>query len=136
MDIQQLLPSHAISLHHVSRLKLYSEAGRDIAEDLLEQVDFGDSGFHFEALKEIRDNAGTSKVACSGWGWMRRWAKANAKIELISSLVADVEQSVTSRVLEKFSFMIGISTEQWSADAASSRSTYEIDVLRSAEAWR
>ncbi|ETV92856.1 hypothetical protein H310_13047 [Aphanomyces invadans] len=62
MVVQQLLPPHAISLHHASCLKLYSEAGRDVAEDLLEQVAFGDSGFHVEALKEIRDNADRFEV--------------------------------------------------------------------------
>ncbi|ETW00286.1 hypothetical protein H310_07665 [Aphanomyces invadans] len=116
MDVQQLLPPHAISLHHASRLKLYSEAGRDVAEDLLEQVAFGDSGFHVEALKEIRDNAGRFEVRVQWLGldeaeasWepvttlyedvpelFRRWVIANAKMELMSSLVADVEQAAYS----------------------------------------
>ncbi|RHY16567.1 hypothetical protein DYB32_010631 [Aphanomyces invadans] len=112
MVVQQLLPPHAISLHHASCLKLYSEAGRDVAEDLLEQVAFGDSGFHVEALKEIRDNADRFEVRVQWLGLdeascepattlyeddpvlFRRWAKANAKMELMSSLVADVEQAV------------------------------------------
>ncbi|RHY24228.1 hypothetical protein DYB32_008930, partial [Aphanomyces invadans] len=62
MEVQQLVSPHVSSLHHASRLKLYSEAERDVAEDLPEQVAFGDSGFHVEALEEIRDNAGRSEV--------------------------------------------------------------------------
>ncbi|ETW02077.1 hypothetical protein H310_05685, partial [Aphanomyces invadans] len=49
-------------LHHTSRLKLTTEASRDVAEDLLKQVVHGDSWFHVEALKEIRDYAGRFEV--------------------------------------------------------------------------
>ncbi|ETV89893.1 hypothetical protein H310_15265 [Aphanomyces invadans] len=102
----------ALNHQPASHLKLYSETRRDVAEDLFEQLAYGNCGFHVEALKEIRDNAGRFEVGVqwldkAGSSWepaislyedipmlFLRWAKANAKMELISSLVADVEQVV------------------------------------------
>ncbi|ETW03790.1 hypothetical protein H310_05156 [Aphanomyces invadans] len=114
MDAQQLLPPYAISLHHASRLKLYSESDRDVAKDLVEQVAVGDSEFQVEALKEVRDNASRFEVRVQWLGpdeaessWQpatamyddapvlfRMWAKANAKLQLMPRLVAEMEQAM------------------------------------------
>ncbi|ETV92855.1 hypothetical protein H310_13046 [Aphanomyces invadans] len=115
MEVQQLVPPHDVSLHHASRLKLYSEAERDVAEDLVEQVAFGDSGFHVEALEDIRDNAGRFEVKVKWLGldeaeasWeptaalyedipviFRRWTKSNPKLKFMSTMLADVEKEDT-----------------------------------------
>ncbi|RHY22874.1 hypothetical protein DYB32_009374 [Aphanomyces invadans] len=99
-------------LHHASRLKLYSEAERDVAEDRDEQVAFGDNGFHVEALEDIRDNAGRFEVKVKWLGldeaedsWepttalyedipviFRRWTKSNPKLKFMSTMLADVEK--------------------------------------------
>ncbi|RHY93679.1 hypothetical protein DYB35_011126 [Aphanomyces astaci] len=44
MEVQQLVPPDAISLHHASRLRMYCEGGLEVDEDLKAQIEFGDAG--------------------------------------------------------------------------------------------
>ncbi|RHY22068.1 hypothetical protein DYB32_009629 [Aphanomyces invadans] len=127
MEMQQLVPPHDVSLHHARLLKLYLEAERDVAEDLIEQVAFGDSGFHVEALEEIRDNAGRFEVKVKWLGqdeaeasWepatalyedipviFRRWTKSNPKLKFMSAMLAGVEKA-TGHPLQEGGVPVGI----------------------------
>ncbi|ETV67223.1 hypothetical protein H257_16476 [Aphanomyces astaci] len=44
IEVQQLTPPEAISLQHVSRLRMYCEGGLEVDEDLKAQIAFGDEG--------------------------------------------------------------------------------------------
>ncbi|ETW02036.1 hypothetical protein H310_06548 [Aphanomyces invadans] len=45
MEVQQLVPPGATSLHRTCRLRMYCEGGREVDEDLTAQIVFGDDGF-------------------------------------------------------------------------------------------
>ncbi|KAF0730987.1 hypothetical protein Ae201684_011539 [Aphanomyces euteiches] len=62
METQQLVPPYGVSLHHVCRMKMYAEAGREVTEDLLEHIAFGDGGFHVERLDGVRVQDGHYEV--------------------------------------------------------------------------
>ncbi|ETW04755.1 hypothetical protein H310_03902 [Aphanomyces invadans] len=51
MAVEQLVPPFNESVHHVCRLKLYSEAANGTAEDQLEQAAYGEGGFYVEDLR-------------------------------------------------------------------------------------
>ncbi|RQM20159.1 hypothetical protein B5M09_010820 [Aphanomyces astaci] len=54
MEVQQLVPPDAISLHHASRLRMYCEGGLEVDEALKAQIAFGDEGFYVEAIQDLR----------------------------------------------------------------------------------
>ncbi|KAH9088946.1 hypothetical protein LEN26_019336 [Aphanomyces euteiches] len=62
METQQLVPPYGVSLHHACRMKMYAEAGREVTEDLLEHIAFGDGGFHVERLDGVRVQDGRYEV--------------------------------------------------------------------------
>ena len=41
---------------------MYNEAANDVAEDLLEQVAYGEGGFHVEGFSEVREVNGQHQV--------------------------------------------------------------------------
>ncbi|RHY15760.1 hypothetical protein DYB32_010727 [Aphanomyces invadans] len=51
METQQLLATFDLSTHHACRLKMYHEGGREVTDDLVDQITFGDGGFHVERLE-------------------------------------------------------------------------------------
>ncbi|ETV93737.1 hypothetical protein H310_12313 [Aphanomyces invadans] len=46
METQQLVGPFDLSTHHACRLKMYHEGGREVTDDLVDQIAFGDGGFH------------------------------------------------------------------------------------------
>ena len=68
METQQLVPPYGVSLHHTCRMKLYCEAGREVTEDLLEHIAFGDSGFHVERLDGVCVQDGRYEVLVKWFG--------------------------------------------------------------------
>ncbi|ETV69826.1 hypothetical protein H257_14449 [Aphanomyces astaci] len=54
MEVQQLVPPDAISLHHASRLRMYFEGDIEVDKDVQAHIVFGDEGFYFEAIKDLR----------------------------------------------------------------------------------
>jgi transposase InsO family protein len=62
MVTEQLVPPHAETIHHVCRLKLYSEAANGVAEDLAAQIAHGDGGFHVEGFVKAREVDGQYQV--------------------------------------------------------------------------
>ena len=43
-------------------MKMYHEGGREVTEDLVEHVAFGDGGFHVERFDEVRNDSGMYEV--------------------------------------------------------------------------
>ncbi|KAH9099082.1 hypothetical protein LEN26_016366 [Aphanomyces euteiches] len=110
----QLCPPCTTSVHHSCRLKFYSDANLNTTDDLLAYAAFGDEGFHVETLLAVRKSDGVCEVLVNldeiEASWkpaanlfadipviFRRWAMANAgKIDLVSEMVADLEESLGS----------------------------------------
>ena len=72
MDVAQLVPPHAVSRHQASRLKMYHEGGRDVTQDLKDQIAYGDGGFLVEDLVEARQHNGV-------WQVLIKWAGLEAE---------------------------------------------------------
>ncbi|ETV93473.1 hypothetical protein H310_12524 [Aphanomyces invadans] len=53
MEVQELIPPFAVFTHHACRLKMYHEGGREVTEDLVDHIAFGDGGFHVERLEKV-----------------------------------------------------------------------------------
>ncbi|KAF0747942.1 hypothetical protein AaE_007540, partial [Aphanomyces astaci] len=110
MEVQQLVPLGATSLHHVCRLRLYFEGGREVNEDLKAQIAFGDEGFYVEDLRDLRLRDGVWEVLIKWLGlddlessWepalsiyedvpvlFRRWAKARSNEDGVSEMIDDL----------------------------------------------
>ncbi|ETV67586.1 hypothetical protein H257_16185 [Aphanomyces astaci] len=110
MEVQQLVPPGATSLHHACRLRLYCEGGREINEDLKAQIAFGDEGFSVEDLRDLRLRDGVWEVLIkwldlddleSSWEpalsiyedipvLFRRWAKARSNEGGVSEMIDDL----------------------------------------------
>ncbi|KAF0712687.1 hypothetical protein AaE_011967 [Aphanomyces astaci] len=110
MEVQQLVPPGATSLHHACRLRLYCEGGREVNEDLKAQIAFGDEGFYVEDLRDLRLRDGVWEVLIKWLGlddlessWepalsiyedvpllFRRWAKARSNKDGVSEIIDDL----------------------------------------------
>ncbi|RHY21977.1 hypothetical protein DYB32_009656, partial [Aphanomyces invadans] len=100
-----------ISLHHSSRLKLFSVESLDVDEDLRAQIAFGDDGFYVEALQDLRMYDGTWQVLVKWLGldelessWepalsiyedipviFRRWAESKRDEDGVCEMIEDIE---------------------------------------------
>jgi hypothetical protein len=114
MEVQQLVQPYDITLHHACRLRVYAEADRELAEDLLDYVTHGDGGFHVEALLDLRESDGRFEALVKWLGleeaeasWepvaalyedipvvMRRWAKSNMHISGMDAMIEDLEATI------------------------------------------
>ena len=56
-EVQELVEPFAVTLHHATRLKFYAESTREVTEDLVEHVIFGDGGHLVEELLACRVGA-------------------------------------------------------------------------------
>ncbi|ETV82011.1 hypothetical protein H257_05537 [Aphanomyces astaci] len=110
MEVQQLVPPGATSLHHACRLHLYCEGGREVNDDLKTQIAFGDEGFYVEDLRDLRLRDGVWEVLIKWLGlddlessWepvlsiyedvpvlFRRWTKARSNEDGVSEMVDDL----------------------------------------------
>ncbi|KAH9100148.1 hypothetical protein LEN26_016131 [Aphanomyces euteiches] len=111
MEVEQLVPPHAQSLHHSSRLRLYHKGGRDVDEDLVAQIAYGDDGFYVEDLEDLRMNDGQWQVEVkrlelddleSSWEparsiyeevpvLFRRWTRSREDEDGVSKMIEDLE---------------------------------------------
>jgi hypothetical protein len=114
MEVQQLVQPYEVTLHHACRLRVYAEADREQADDLLSYVTHGDGGFHVEALLGLREVQGRFEAQVKWMGldkeeasWepvsslyedipvvMRRWAKANLRMDGMPAMIKDLEATL------------------------------------------
>ncbi|KAF4139329.1 hypothetical protein GN958_ATG11476 [Phytophthora infestans] len=62
-EVEGLNPPQRITTHHVSRIRLYAEADREVTEDLLQYALHSQGGHCVEAFRGLRLNSSTRQWA-------------------------------------------------------------------------
>ncbi|ETV66651.1 hypothetical protein H257_16955 [Aphanomyces astaci] len=57
-DTQHLKQPYNLSHHHACRLKMYCEGGRDMIEDLVDHIAFGNKGFNVDKVGDVHGKNG------------------------------------------------------------------------------
>ncbi|KAH9109322.1 hypothetical protein AeMF1_015599 [Aphanomyces euteiches] len=114
MEVEQLVPPRETTLHHACRLRLCHEGGRDVDEDLVAQIAFGDEGFYVEGIEDLRMHDGVWQLKIKWMGledaessWepalsiyedvpvlFRRWTTTHHDEDGVSEMVEDIERAI------------------------------------------
>ncbi|KAH9140433.1 hypothetical protein AeRB84_015334, partial [Aphanomyces euteiches] len=114
MEVVQLVPPRETTLHHACRLRLYHAGGRDVDEDLVAQIAFGDEGFYVEGIEDLRMHDGEWQLKIKWMGledaessWepalsiyedvpllFRRWTTTHHDEDGVSEMVEDIERAI------------------------------------------
>ncbi|RLO00367.1 hypothetical protein DYB28_011438, partial [Aphanomyces astaci] len=114
METQQLVQPYDLSLHHAGRLKMYCEGGRDVTEDLVDHIAFGNEEFHVAKLGDVREENGEYQALVYWLGldedeasWepvrslyedipivFRRWVHQHEDKEQVNKMAAELDKTL------------------------------------------